>query len=455
MLRNWSLFWTYIKKIAFLGSPRFTKYALVVFLFLLPFGTKKLLLTPSLYLIDYTALFLYATDIVLLLVLFLYGIKDVIRAVKTEFPLLLFLLFVLLSYFVSFRPEVSIIFIVRIILFSLLAVIIKKLYETKELSLSLIFIPLFFSACVQASIGVFQFFQQGSIGLQIFGEPFVNNILLPEIAKAFIGGGRVLRVFGTMPHANVFAAHCVLGIISGCALFFETKTKGMFRWILFFGMILLWLGILFSFSRSGFIAAIFVSLLFLIYGFFKKEMRVHAFSFLIGTVCFFFIILLSYSSILTSRKTFSRDEPSVDHRIVYNEIGGKIMLSNPLGVGIGSHALYALDQNLYEKNNLLLSWLAQPVHNIFIIAFAELGVLGGCAFLFFISSFFWSFFRRGFRFLKLYVYECTIFFCIVFFVFWFGVLDHFFWDIHQGMLMFWVSIGIMMAIRPHSLMERA
>jgi O-antigen ligase len=398
--------------------------------------------------IDYTSLFLYATDISLLLVLFLYGISDIIRAVRHEIGLLFFLLFVLLSYFVSFHPEISVIFAGRIIFLSLFAVVLKRLYETKEISLTEIFVPIFLSACLQSCIGIFQFFTQKSIGLQILGEPFVQDIFLPEIAKAYVAGEKVLRVFGTLPHANVFAAECVLGIISGCVLFFKINKKTIYNIFLFLGIVVLWLGILFSFSRSGLIAGLFSCLLFLLYGIFAHETRVRSFALLGGFLIFFLCVYMFFSPILLSRKTFSREEPSVDHRLVYNEIGASIALSRPLGVGVGNHGLYALSEGLYEKNNLTLSWLAQPVHNIFIITFAETGILGGIAFLVFLASFFWSFLRRGVRFLKPYIFEVFLFISLMFFVLWFGMLDHFFWDIQQGMLMFWMSIGIMMAIRP-------
>jgi hypothetical protein len=68
-------------------------------------------------------------------------------------------------------------------------------------------------AVLQSIVGILQFSHQESIGLQMLGEPILSSYV-GGVSTIEIGGGRILRAYGTFPHPNILAGFLALGLVS-------------------------------------------------------------------------------------------------------------------------------------------------------------------------------------------------------------------------------------------------
>jgi O-antigen ligase len=108
-----------------------------------------------------------------------------------------------------------------------------------------------------------------------------------------------------------------------------------------------------------------------------------------------------------------------------------MFLDNIFGVGLGNFTLV-----LQEYVNVKLQpWLIQPVHNIFLLVFNEIGALGGVSFIALFVYLFSRLLKRKDRFS--YVLMSLWAFIIVV-----GLFDHYFISLYQGNVLFWLYVGL-------------
>lgn len=107
-----------------------------------------------------------------------------------------------------------------------------------------------------------------------------------------------------------------------------------------------------------------------------------------------------------------------------------------MGVGIGQFII-----NEYKMNSNLESWQYQPVHNIYLLAFSELGIVGLAFFLLWIFSILeWGSSKNrntGLLLTKLTIYCIILSFLVISF------FDHYFWNLKQGLLIFVLPLIIL------------
>jgi len=153
---------------------------------------------------------------------------------------------------------------------------------------------------------------------------------------------------------------------------------------------------------------------------------------------------------------------SLSERVIYFDIAKKIILINPLfGVGVGQ---FVVNMQTYT-NQLLFDWQFQPVHNVFLLIWSELGLIGLSLFGWFI----WKLLqvkhtKPDFELKKVPRLSRQMFpvehsdwdgtfgsesgtqnllkaLLIGFFVI--ALFDHYLWDIQQGQIMLWTVLGLM------------
>jgi O-antigen ligase len=91
----------------------------------------------------------------------------------------------------------------------------------------------------------------------------------------------------------------------------------------------------------------------------------------------------------------------------------------------------------------LESWAYQPAHNIYLLIAAELGWPALLAFLVFLFSTIktsWSGLKNDA--LKSYWLFVIGYLLII------GLFDHFLWDLQQGQILFWLTLGILASLSP-------
>ncbi len=447
--------------------------------------------------IEWNSAALYLTDILLgLLVLFwilrfLFTLKkrngkDSSKTTKTL--LIIFSLFILISLISAINSQfvkLSLYNLTKLIEYGVLFFyVICNIKTAKKITYTLLaFIAAGF---LQAVLGILQYLKQGSFNLKIFGEVDLSPAL-QNISKIDVFGEKMIRAYGTFPHSNVLACFLFISIIfTFCIIFIVlnresvsskslsySKIDKMFHvehflpFVLnkvkyfiklpFFLLILytLILGLLLTFSRSGWLAGlvsmlfIILSILFLSSGFrtllinqFKKNFS--KINIIIVLILLIGITAAIFWPQITSRGIDSNPEDSysLSGRELYNHLASTIIKNHLLlGVGPGLFVNYS-KQYLDEGAEW---WQLQPVHNVYLLILSEHGLLGFITFIIFIINMlsqirYFNFKQKGNYYInQILVISLT---SILFSFFIIMLFDHYLWDIQQGALCFWLILGL-------------
>ena len=123
------------------------------------------------------------------------------------------------------------------------------------------------------------------------------------------------------------------------------------------------------------------------------------------------------------------ENKSLTERTNYNQEAWQIIKKHRLfGVGIKNYGLEVYN----EINNNKSVYAYQPVHNVFLLVWAEIGVFGLISFivlLFYCFLILWR--RRDFQSISLLMATVVIM-----------LLDHWIWSLGFGILLFWLVTGI-------------
>lgn len=405
----------------------------------IPFGTKKFLSAPAGTVDEITSLFLYGTDILLLFFaacsIWALGLRKIFRIFRWTLPLV-FLAF--LPAFSAPLPATAFVQVSRLafILFAASSLILA--FKDEILSLPAALAALGTSAAFQALLSVFQFRYNRSLGLQLLGESPIS-LFTENVGRVWIGDGLFLRAYGTLPHANILAGFLAAGFVSLLALFVwrfrnpPSPRKSLIHLgILSGGVFLIGTGIALSFSRSGWITVLISSCLLLFLLFIKREWKTFGrlFTLLFLTGVF---ILASLGWAVVPRASLSRTEPSVNLRILYNEIGLSTLQKKPWGAGMGNQVAISESLGLYEQKGIKRLSNHQPVHNLYLLSASEIGVLGSAYLVLLLLI-------PSYKALQRKKYELLALFSVPLI---FGLFDHFLWTLQSGKLMLWVLWGIL------------
>ncbi|MFN8373076.1 MAG: O-antigen ligase family protein [Anaerolineae bacterium] len=215
---------------------------------------------------------------------------------------------------------------------------------------------------------------QGSIGLNMFGE-FGMTANSSGASVVVSGDLRWLRPYGLLPHPNVLAGFFVVGLLA--TISWITSPNRRLRWS---GTALFLLGLwalLLTFSRGAWLGL--AAAVFALYPLIRRHLNGvwrHIFitAGLIVAMGIAFVIL--YRPLLSARAGEGSENVelrSISDRTVYTYYALEAVYENPLlGVGIGnfpwrsSYYLWTTDFDLRGDN----------VHHVMLSAMAELGVVG-------------------------------------------------------------------------------
>ncbi len=416
--------------------------------------------------------------------------------------------------------------------FRLFSINIKEKNKTsvlKTIILFLIFIGLF-----QSIIAIWQFIFQHSLGLSWLKESFISPETL-GVAKIIIGQEKYIRVYGLFPHPNILGGFLFISIIFThifIKLFhveqfneniflrerigkLSISLKKLFhchnsklylnKWFKQLNLKWLLLGIFLgiqtialflTFSKSAIIGLIIALIYIFIHqeknvprGTIEKKKMFHVeqlkqlrYYFLLSFVIFG--ILLFYFKV----DLYALFVQSLEERFIYLTASIQSITQNMLfGIGNGQ---FVFEMGNYLTQNLAF-WQYQPVHNVFLLIFSELGMIGLFFFVWFILELFHAcppvpvFGRRVEHFKPKYyhtkfisasqdnkilkqfqnngkkncstpaplnvprgtfssgwnIYLKAIILGFVFIM----IFDHYLWDIQQGSLILWIMLGLLLA----------
>lgn len=208
-----------------------------------------------------------------------------------------------------------------------------------------LYLPLVLGVLGESVIAILQFIKGGTLGLWILGER-AFSVSTPAIAKFDFYGRQFLRPYATFPHPNVLAGYLLTVVVL-------LRRKG--SWSL---TLLTSASLFLTMSRTAIAAALLISPLVL-----KRKWLVVA-----G------VLLLALSPILFTRfsSIFNFDNLSLIRREELTSSSLQLFFKNPFfGIGLNNF-IPALANNLVTGPSRFL----QPVHNIFLLALAETGIIG-------------------------------------------------------------------------------
>lgn len=362
---------------------------------------------------------------------------------------LIFATWILLSWTWSYKRDSYPSVTVSAALPFILVIIFSLAVCSSRLSIRLIVTALIIGVIWNSVLASLQVAHQGSLGLTMFGEFQVNPANSGTVVVQ-AGDIRWLRPYGLLPHPNMLGGFLAVGLLGvfGWSLSSQGKKWLLGAAIFEFG---LW-SLLLTFSRSAWLGLA-VGLLLLMALTLRMWWRdrqrliriltIGGISLVVGGL--FFVLYQPFLSARAGLADESLEVRSTSDRVVYTQIALDAIKASPiLGTGIGNFPWYASTYLAKTKFDLR----GQPVHNIYLSAWSELGVVGLGLFLLIIvvAS------RAGFANIQTayastsYLYAAIGCGVVAFLVI--GLFDHYSWTLIQFQAAFWGLMAV--AIQPPS-----
>ncbi len=437
-------------------------WAFYIFLFAIPISVRHIFWYEPFNFVEWTAVYIYGTDLLLLVLFGFWFVNwktdNLLKTGKwklitkpADWFLLAFVVVAGLSIINAHDVQTAVFQWVKLIEGVALYFYIKD-YALKRFSLSKGFVALVLGGAFQAVIAIAQFMTQGGLGLKYLGESPLAPAM-SGIAAFYVNGIKVMRAYGTTPHSNVLALYLFVALNTFYFLEIENCRKDLPKgeklkiaqsdwWWHIFHILILW-AFLLTFSRTiiglWLITFIIRSILIRFYPRFRKEfwddkeMRRRSLKIFWTTIAVGVLFIAAYWPYVANRSVISSADEAVQFRVLYNH---ESIASghNVFGLGMGNFVPWLMTQNLHLDREVY-----QPVHNIYLLIYAEVGIIGLALFLLFLTFLLHDFYKRlGFK--KLYHFSFSL---VIIAVLIMGLFDHYLWTIQAGRLIFWLVLGLL------------
>jgi O-antigen ligase len=288
------------------------------------------------------------------------------------------------------------------------------------------------SLWIPALLALWQFFTQTTFANKWLGLSQHNAGLGgTSVIETFSDGvvfGRWLRAYGSFDHPNILGVTLAIGLLTTLVLFLKLKKSGEkipYLLIFYFSFVILSAGLFVSFSRSAWLGLAMGAVFVAVCLFFQKNL-VDLKNWIFGCVLIavvFSVMLSGYHDLVGVRIGGSTrlESLSLDQRAIYLGQAKNMIAKNLIfGVGIGNYISALLQGDSAKK-----AWTYQPVHNVFLLAWAELGIFGMLSLAALLGSLFWQFGRKS-------PISGALLIAILPMLW----LDHWLWSFHFGLLFF-------------------
>lgn len=440
-----------------------------LFLSAIAFGARKFVyqFTPGFD--EYEAVFAYAGDFVLFCFLFLLFLRSTGKEAylfwgahkKKLLALFGFVGIAAISLLFADHAALALYRFSRLLFAAAFAVALGFALAYKHLEARKIFQGIIALSVIESFIALLQVVFQKNIGIWFLGEPILGR-QIPGVSKIIIDGATIIRGYGTFPHPNVLSAFLLFGLLSVCVLFLERPNRDVWRKIKINDAILIAaaffiiLGLILSFSRTAWFVGGAIVLLYFAFLFFLSMGRGIAirksslFALVVVIVALLFSVLVKFGGLILPRAEISRDEPAVTYRVAYNNLGMKLIKDRPWGVGMGNQVVHSVTQGRYAELGMDKAWQWQPIHNIYLLAAAEIGIWGLALLLLFLYLLvrrgISSLCRSGGRDNGGVALQIVTALAMLLLLLLFGLFDHFSWTLYSGQMMLWLAIGLLLGL---------
>ncbi|MDO8669533.1 MAG: O-antigen ligase family protein [Candidatus Buchananbacteria bacterium] len=407
------------------------EYLIYLFVFLLPLATVWIIDERFLSGFKWQegTLLLYATEILLWLIIicqallmFKTGKPLAVNRKKLFFVLIIwaFVLYVGLSVLWSTSRTLSFYFWLKLLeALLLMFVILNARFKT-----SLILWSFLLSGVAQSVLGLWQFLSQEIVKSKWLG---LAGKLPADIFSSVVGTGshRWLRAYGTLPHPNILGGFLVVCFLAGLYLYFNYP-NGWRKIFSAIGLVFITVGLFFSFSRSAWLALVILGaswwLVFILRKRFSDLIRISLYLILILSS-----LVIIYKPLVFTRLSFNQrlEEKSVEQRFDSWTSAQEVIFKNPVwGVGLGNYTNY-----LSSFKPGFSGWYYQPAHNIYLLCWAELGLVG---LLLFAVVIIFTLYKSA----DLFAVSSLLSLLVI------GLFDHYLWSNYFGLILFWLIVGL-------------
>lgn len=270
---------------------------------------------------------------------------------------------------------------------------------------------LFLSGVVFSLIGIAQFLLSRTTNLFYFLGERTFNMATPGIALVNLWGAEHLRAYSTFSHPNSLA-----GFLGVSILFILLSGKLKKSPLNYLGIMIILVCLFLSFSISAYLG------FFLVFSFFMFSKNKKYFKKILLCTFFLFILLSLLLPIFSPWiiQTFPNIGSNIGQRLDLAFISGKVVSQKFwFGEGLGTFII-----NIPNYQGFYYSWLLQPVHNIFLLVFSELGIVGLLGFCYFLY--------------KIFIKNPLVFLFIIFT----GLTDHYWLTLQQNLLLLSILSGL-------------
>jgi O-antigen ligase len=243
----------------------------------------------------------------------------------------------------------------------------------------------------------------------------------PGVAVFITENARLLRSYGPLDHPNVLGG--LLAIALMLLISYKLFKPQVINWSL---AILLSIGLFFSGSRSAWLATGLGLIAVLISKILKKERS--GYGVIVATVFTGIILIIPFWSLISPRLSAvgRLENISINERREQLNQVIKIIKTQPLGVSSGQYTTYLSRQD----NNRQTPSAYQPVHNVFLLVFAESGFFAFVSLILFLGFLLLD--KRRQQFSLAIVVAMTIIMMI----------DHWLFSLPFGILFFFLILGL-------------
>lgn len=304
--------------------------------------------------VDYLSPTIYATDIVLVLLV----ISRLGKIKLTPSFIGVFIVFSIINIYYSINRDISFLKMLKIGEMYLFFEAVRTFTKTELYKL--VYKPLLFSLILFSLIGLIQVVEGKTIGgiFYYLGER-TFSIYSPGIATIEFNGDSLLRAYSTFSHPNSFAGYIIVSLLILRHLSKQINRKAKAYIV---GRNLSLFALALTFSLGAFVSMAASILMAKVVKTLKSPM-----AFLI------LLFLLSYSLMLISDINIGLSiDDSINQRLELARESVSIFINKPFtGVGANNYI-----NSISEQNPGKYFWLLQPVHNIYLLVLSETGLIG-------------------------------------------------------------------------------
>ncbi len=408
---------------------KISEFGVYLFAFLLPLQTRIFLKQAylggeywelgsySIYLIDFIILFLFTISTIVI-----YK-KGELKIKKVWYFFAFFEFFVFLSIFFADIKYIAIYGYAKIFLALAVFFILTEIkYKEKHFILSFLL-----GVFIQSLIAILQHIYNFSFANKYLGMAIHNPENLGTFVLELENKTRILRSYAGFGHPNTFSFFIFIGIfvLVRYLLNLENKKNISIKSQLGYFLLLsiFFVAFLFSFSRTAYALFLFYLIFLFIWSFIDLGRRKYIHKILFSFFLIFFLFSIFNYSLLTERISSQSRLNNISNIERVNQLKecGRVIKNNYVfGVGISSYSSKLRLMDSVEKE----SWEYPPIHNVFILVLAEIGIFG---FISFLSIFAYFIYMT----LKYKLYFDFFLILSLFIVFFF---DHYMWSFHFGII---------------------